>query len=228
MRSLHSRQKSLFGLAIAAPLAGVLASIAWAAAPELTITSPANGSKVTTAKVHVTGTYSGFTGDHCSIDGSNDCTLFASGGETHFKGAAILKTGRNEVTVAVFGSGENIFRSVTVTYRPPPAPIRKHHRRITFAGGANPQGQVFWNGKLFVAGGFAPCGKKQPIQIQRLFGSRWKTVAKTRTGALTRLGANFGIYLARHAGERYRALAPETRSGNDICLPVSSKAVKTF
>jgi Glucodextranase, domain B len=228
MLTLRSRKKLPLGLAVAALLVGTLASIAWAETPELTITSPADGSKVTTGKVHVTGTYSGFTGDHCSINGSNDCTLFASGGETHFKGAVALQRGRNKITVAVVGGGEKVSGSVTVTYRPPPAPVRKHHRRITFAGGANPQGQEFWNGKLFVADGFAPCGKKQPIQIQRLFGSRWKTVAKTRTGALTRLGANFGIYLTRHAGERYRALAPRTRSGNDICLPVRSKVVKTF
>ncbi len=67
----------------------------------------------------------------------------------------------------------------------------------------------------------------QLVRIQRLFGSRWKTVARTRTGALTRLGANFGIYLPRHAGERYRAVAPQTRTGNNICLAATSKAVKT-
>ncbi len=224
----RGRHKTISGAAITALLAAILAGTSWAAAPALTITSPADGSHVTTAKVHVTGAYSGFTGDHCSINGSGDCTLFAGGGETHFKGLLALRKGRNKITVAVVGSGERVSGSVTVTYSPPPSPIRKHHRRITFAGGANPQGQEFWNGKLFVAGGFGPCGRKQPIRIQQLFGSRWKTVAKTRTGALTRLGANFGIYLPRHAGKRFRAVAPQTRAGNDICLPVTSKAVKTF
>jgi hypothetical protein len=225
---LNGRHKTTSGVAIAALLAAVLASIAWAAAPVLTITNPAGGSRVTTAKVHVTGTYSGFTGDHCSIGGGADCTLFASGGETHFKGVATLEKGRNKITVTVVGSGTEVSGSVTVTYSPPPPPIRRHHRRITFAGGANPQGQEFWNGKLFVADAFPPCGRKQPIRIQRLFGARWKTVAKTRTGALTRLGANFGIYLLRHAGKRYRAVAPQTRTGNDICLSATSKAVKTY
>jgi hypothetical protein len=194
------------------------AGVAFAVTAQLTITAPKDGAVVMTSSVTVSGTYSGFTGDHCSINGSSNCTLFASGGETHFKGPATLQKGRNNITVIVAGGGNTVSGSVTVTYTPPLPPVRRHRRRISLFGGSNSV-HTFLNGKV-TGTMFGACTGHVPVTVQRLSGVSWRTVFETKTDGAGNYGKNVPN---PPTGTKFRALAPKVTVHRNVCLAAKSK-----
>lgn len=169
------------------------------------------------------GTFDSFSPDRGQVGHS----VILTG--TQFTGATRVLIGHRSAAFTV-DSGTQITATVPDGARTGPILVRmpggtfssvaeyivKHPREVTLAAA----GDQFY-GQVSVVDGLNECRRGVPVNVERLHGTAWNLVARTRT----RPDGSFSLPALKAPGQ-YRAVAPWARlASNDFCMVAISPAM---